>query len=815
MMDVENTVRAFELKSALDRFGGIKVLSLDCFDTILWRKTVAPTDVFYDLQQKPFFQSLGFTASLRINAESRARQLKNLNLQGNEVNLAEIYKESFPHLTLDQLNQLAEEELLTEMESCYAFPPIVELIRSAHKRNIKIIIASDTYFNEKQLRSLLQSTLPADVYSAIHQVFTSCDYGRPKVNGLFANIIHTLKQSAESILHLGDNHTADYLAPRAMKINALHFLHEDECVADILRLQAASGKITDTSIGVLNPLVSPFRGILAGAKISADMPEKLIGYASIGPILYSFAQFICHEIEELQRSKKSVKVAFLMRDAYLPSLACEAFAGKVVGTRIQISRFASYAASFRSTEDIDRYFIDMEQSNRFVDLSRQLLLPEKVSEPIIKKALASANPVAEFISLIHRPDVTRIILNKSAEYRARLMLYLKKELDLQTGDTLVLVDLGYCCTTQRRLTPVFTEMGIEVVGRYLIALRTPGWEHARRGFLDPSNSDNRAMQMLVLFISLFEQLCTTNEKSVIDYDDKGNTICSEKTMSDKQHAKLLEIQSECLRFIRDAKEFFAQVNTVFSAKMFRQVVLSELCRMLFLPTEIELKYLQTFEAEMNLGTNDMLQMFDPEKGQTSLRRRGMFYIEKNMRSIRTNFPAELRAAGFEYTLSFMTQHRLALDFKMKDMALRKVSVPVVFMRGSERHVTQVEAVATHDGYFALWLPAGLKVSIQLGKLYQWFQIESAELIVMEAFIKQKETHNTVDGMNFVALDNITEKDNTLFECHSDSGAVVLDPSPLINPANLIFRLVFRPVVTRPKEKPPAVPNTKVSYSISI
>ena len=42
-------VRAAEFGQVLDEFAGtVRTLSLDCFDTILFRQTAAPTDVFFD-----------------------------------------------------------------------------------------------------------------------------------------------------------------------------------------------------------------------------------------------------------------------------------------------------------------------------------------------------------------------------------------------------------------------------------------------------------------------------------------------------------------------------------------------------------------------------------------------------------------------------------------------------------------------------------------------------------------------------------------------------------------------------------------------
>ena len=50
-MAVQLTVRAHQIATLLDAveertLAGIEVLSLDCFDTLIWRATHAPADVF-------------------------------------------------------------------------------------------------------------------------------------------------------------------------------------------------------------------------------------------------------------------------------------------------------------------------------------------------------------------------------------------------------------------------------------------------------------------------------------------------------------------------------------------------------------------------------------------------------------------------------------------------------------------------------------------------------------------------------------------------------------------------------------------------
>src|SRR5690348_682596 len=114
---INDKIRATDLLNTFEYYADqIKVLSLDCFDTLLWRKTAAPTDVFYDLQNKPMFKSLGFTAFMRMRSEANARTVKFFQKMTNEVQLKEIYRNFSPTLTEEELNTLQEEELAAEVE---------------------------------------------------------------------------------------------------------------------------------------------------------------------------------------------------------------------------------------------------------------------------------------------------------------------------------------------------------------------------------------------------------------------------------------------------------------------------------------------------------------------------------------------------------------------------------------------------------------------------------------------------------------------------------------------------------------------------
>lgn len=813
---LNDKVRTADLTSKLEQYhANIKVLSLDCFDTLIWRKTATPTDLFFALQKKPTFQSLGFSALLRSQAEKKARQIKQFKQQGHEVTLEDIYREYNPSFSAAEIEALTQEELATESENCYAFPPIVNLIRKAHQLGIKVILVSDTYLTELQLRQLLTQALPSDVMQMIAKICCSSAYQCTKTHGLFAQILKTLPFTAAEILHIGDNYSADYVAARALKLNALHFLPEDERITDLLRLQAIAASIADTTIRNSRPFFSPFRGVFASTSLNFDKPGTFLGYASLGPLMYAFARFICDEVEQMRLAGKQPKVLFLMRDGYLPALACETLMNQTFGHRVRISRFAAYAASFRTEEDIDRYLITIGKSNRFHDIARQLLLPDKVAEPIIKVAQRSVEPEEEFNRQIHRKDILRIIFNKSADYSARLKKYLEREVGLKAGDTLVFVDLGYNGTVQRQLTPLFNAMKVEVAGRYLISLRTPNWQAQRRGLLDPSWCDDNIMQMLVSHISMLEQLCTANESSSVGYDQAGNILYTDVIMSDQQQSTLSEIQKNCIAFIKEAKLFFDSIQTSIPLTILRENALAELSRMLFLQTAPELQALQAFQFDVNMGTKDVYQLFDPAQGLIGLKRRGLFYTEKNSNKMRTNYPAELRTAGFELALTSMIQNRLGLDIKLRDMLQRQELLPAILTQAQQRGRETLEASATHDGYFSVWAPVGTELLLLLGQKYQWLQIESAELIPVDAFIQQTESYHVIDAWPYLTFESMADKGNGLFECTNEASAIIIRPGLKHELTNTIFRLVYRPIIYQTIKPQKQISSFKAAFSISV
>ena len=121
------------------------MLSLDCFDTLLWRRGQAPKDVFCDLPVA------GGAIQRRMAAEGRMRIAR-----GCEVTLDEIYRALMPNADEDARFAAMQAELDAEAAHCFAYEPIVQLMAAAKARGLMTMIVSDTYLNAGQLIDLIE-----------------------------------------------------------------------------------------------------------------------------------------------------------------------------------------------------------------------------------------------------------------------------------------------------------------------------------------------------------------------------------------------------------------------------------------------------------------------------------------------------------------------------------------------------------------------------------------------------------------------------------------------------------------------------------
>ncbi len=780
----------------LSSYDGIKVLSLDCFDTLLWRKSVNPADVFFSAAHSAPFKRAGLTAPLRAKAETSARRIKWIGSGSSEVNLDDIYRAALPDADRSELAELAAAEVACEVDYCFAFKPVFDLIVQAKALGLKVVVVSDTYLLEAQLRQLLFAAMPP-LEGLIDAVFCSNAYGLSKADGIWRKVLPLLKVKPEHILHLGDNLNADFTSPQRFGIRATHFIQQHEPVLQILKGRAQVAVQLLPEIGYREPTPSYHHAQIAVADQSD--PIATFGYASLGPILYGFADFVLREAAALRATGTPVKVAFLLRDGFLPSKACAELAGEAFGSELNISRLTAIAASLDSRERIVLLLSKSLSPEAFPGLAKQLLLPPALSEKILRMAARSAQPASDFAKLILQPDTVKTILAASRAFRQRLVRHVRKVTGVQSGDCLMFVDLGYSGTAQTLLKRVFKEdLNVDLIGRYLLADEVATDQSDRKGLFDSTRSDGRITYALTGgYIAGFEMLCTQSAPSTVDYTDEGEPIFATTEVGAEQQTRVGALQQACLRFIADARDTPACHKPRRNERQLAESVAIDLARLLYFPTRLELDCMTSFQFDFNLGTDKKMALFDPVQGLQAMRTHGFVYMNAALDDMRTNYAWELRAIDLSLSVMLFSQNRFGFDMQPANASYRKEKLQVMVTNASEHTVREVEADATYDGYFSVAVPLSSRfnVGILFGQSYTWLQIDSVQLIEDSTLLRGVDM---VPGED-VVFDQMQFGDNGL--CQLAEGGLMYLPGLPRYESKTICRVIFRPISGRAAPQP--------------
>jgi len=771
------TVRAHEIAMLLNEVpDGVHTLSLDCFDTLIWRATHQPQDVFAD------FDYPGGGIEPRVQAERKARRLKAREQNIVEVSIEEIHQ----HLPTGAAVGVTT-ELELEARHCYAFAPTVGLIRQAKARGLRVIIVSDTYFSGPQLRALIASAAGDEIAGMIDHIFCSSEVGYAKGVGMFASVLRVLQLPPQSILHVGDNPHADGIAAAAAGIHAVRIEQFSPASANRLRLEAAASVMCDPATRVSRPTIQPHRAAIA-ARDDGD-PAWELGHDVFGPLFDAFSRWLKAEIDALtETSGRHVKPLFLLRDGFLPLAMFEAIGG--AGSAVSISRFTARRASFTDMAAVCSY-LEEEETERIDVLARQLGLSEDEVRRIGTSNLT-------FRRGVMKPDAIARIAKRSAAFARRLATHIKREGRIEAGDVVMLVDLGYRGTVQDLVGSILEDLlGVTVTGRYLLLTSGAGDNDRKRGMFDARHYDHRLLTALSRQVAIVEQVATSNQGSVIDYADNGRPKHKPCRISKTQALARAAIQSGALAFARTANDAFHQPPVSDDQCARRHMALGVLARLLFVPQLEEVDIFTRFEHDVNLGTDDLVGIVDHQMAKAGLRRRGLSYLRDAKRMF---LPGELRAQGLSLTLSNMAASRFELDIRSSDFLASAFPVPVFLSYRDQQIAQNFNATPTHDGYHAVAIPVGaakFNIGIQTGALGDIIQVEDL------SFCRVSELEAHFGTLPPIAaepvFDQMEQVAPGLWRC-SDRSLLFVPPPAGQFAEPLVLQLVFRPVVSSTQDR---------------
>lgn len=791
-------ITALELGAFLDALPhGIKTLSLDCFDTIVWRRVALPTDVFFHLQRSERWTAAGVTASLRAKAEQDARRLAQLTLGRNEVSIETIYQQLLPDADDAEIAAWVNDELMAEAAHGFVFEPVRQLIRQAHARHLRVIVVSDTYLGRTQLRGLLQALLGDDA-RLIAQVYCSSEHGVSKAGGLFRPVLQLEKIAPRQVAHLGDNPGADQHAPARLGIHARRLRHHGHAVEAQLEQRTSAALQLMPELRQQHGVPSLSHALLAAHPEHADVAQR-IGYTALGPIFTAFSEFLAQSLQTLRAQGRPVRVAFLLRDGHLPALAYEAWTGEPGAARLQISRFTANAASLRSQADVLRLLAAGLSEKSMEALARQLLLPPDMVERVLARARSHARPIEAFTRQVLQADCLRTILERSAAFRQRLLAHVRERTGLQRGETLVLVDLGYSGTVQTRLTQVFRdEMDVNLHGLYLIAARAQPGQTDRQGLIGPHWADERLVQALTAYIGLFEMMCTRAEPSTTDYTEAGDPVFGKAGTKGQQNEVAGQIQAACLRYIADWRATPAGALPPAGLQEQAWQAAAELARLIYFPAADEIDCLSAFEFDFNLGTDLVLATADVQAGQREFRREGFALMNRDFSSMRVSYPMELRHMDVSLATTLLSAQRFGYAITPSRASYRQLEMPALVANASGHSLGTAQAVATHDGFYSVHLPmsASFDMSVLWGQCFEWLQIESVDKVSMS---DSSDAVAMTIGRD-VIFDGMEAHPGGLQRC-SETAMLYLPACGPADHGRRMLRVVFRPLAGRDPVQP--------------
>ena len=775
-------VQAHEIADLLDRAPkGVSVLSLDCFDTLLWRNAQAPSDVFADLA--------GSSIEERVLAEKLARKAQKFETGRNEVTIEQIHAKLLPPgASAQAIADSVSRELDAEARHCFGFAPVKELIRAAKERAWRVIIVSDSYLSSSQLRTLIARAAGADIADTIDHIFTSSEHGASKTEGLFEPVLDALGATPASVLHLGDNLHADQTAPDAMGLHTVHFVQFDSETEQRLRLEALAATVIDPAARRTSPVAQPHRPMVSLRE--RDDAAWRLGHDVIGPLMQAFAAWVRDEVAALSAEHgRAVRPLFVMRDGHLPMKLFETLDCGVEAGSVSISRIVAGRSAFVDADAVKDWVIFNAPRHEF-DVLAGLLGLERHEATKLTGGRSDPDALAHAVV---GPEAAARIVRRSARHAERLVAHMRRA-GVRHGDVIMLVDVGYNGTVQNLVAPVFAEhLGATTVGRYFLLRETEPSGLDKRGFFDGRHYDRHALSAIGSSIAVIEQVCTVAEGSTVDFHPNGKPILERTGIKGAQSKTRERIQEAAIAYGRASTTAGATGAASDDADARRQMAAAILTRLMYFPSPAEVGVFDAFDHDVNLGSSSFIKMLDADGAASSLRQRGLPYAQRAQRIF---LPAELQSQGLPLNLSLFGIVRFGLDLREGDFQVGAISVPVIMANAREQAVIECAAYPTHEGYYTMAIPArsDLTLAIQIGMTCEVVQIDS--LFFREA----EEAEEAFMGTNptfpvEMITDGVERLADDLYRC-SETGLLVVPPPTIADAGTLTLSVTFRPVVRR-------------------
>lgn len=541
-----------------------ETISFDVFDTLLQRKTWVPGDV------------ISLTAH-RAHAEHgiiqedfiRARREAKKHSTKHEVPLVERYEIIGKILKLD--SDLAEKlysyELQIEKGLLEARTIGKLALEYAQTRGKRVIITSDTYFSEEQIREFLASAnILAD------KIYASSSYDATKETGGLYKVL--LENERNKMLHIGDNYKADITNAHAHQINSSWVIsNHDQFKGSTPQFVRSTGPYGSIKNGLIQRNTAGYPSVTNGAGYTSGKAYNL-GYNVVGDMMLAFAAWII----EKARIDGVETLFFLARDGEIVKKVADELLSRIPNNKIKTqyllaSRRSTRVVSLREAIDvkneIDQVVIEYSKNPNKASLDQYLSLRfglslaalqslglEELKDRIKDKDANDAPNILE--SWLRSELLITAILSNAAEERELYSEYLDDVSFLESDAPIGLVDIGHNGSLQASLAKARNLKNTR--GYYFCTydgvdatLSVAPGNHIGTGFYKDRISTSDRTQKYVRYALIIESLFL-NDKGTFLRFHKENGLLSPAFLDGKEHARVQfnqEIHSGSLQYTKE------------------------------------------------------------------------------------------------------------------------------------------------------------------------------------------------------------------------------------------------------------------------
>lgn len=522
-----------------------KYISFDLFDTLVYRNTPSPSDVFTLVEDEYNFKYADKIKSFkkkRINSEKKCKR-KNKN---GEISIDEIYKKLSIVYTSSVVERLKKIEKEIEISICFQNKSMKEIYDFCIKNEKNIIITSDMYLDNITINKIIEKC----GYKNHTKLYLSSDHNKKKRTGdLFKYIVDDLNIKPCDLLHIGDNEYSDYYVPK-------HFGIDSILVKESKKSFSLYQKKLHNCI-----LLDGFYGHREYSSIYEQLGEQVLG-----PLLYGFCKWL--KLEENKYSPD--KIIFLSRDGNIMKQAYETLYGK---NNINYYAYGSRRGLIVPTIWKDCSIDNIQKSIHFhdrisfEDIFLRIGLNAENYEEIFKKMGVKKNDKIDGTNLKDNKDFVNIfnlirndiIENSKAEYK-----YSKKYWDsiLKNAKKVFVVDIGWNGNMQNALLKFINESdhkdNVDLYGYYFGVNPNTSYNFFMKGFMYDKKHDCNLHDVFLNFSGLFESFFMTNHGSLKRYrkEEPGfelydNEYKSEEGKIISEIDAIETMQKSAIRFVND------------------------------------------------------------------------------------------------------------------------------------------------------------------------------------------------------------------------------------------------------------------------